>query len=803
MNTPKSLDLSYVKTLIDKQENAVTNPGGGPEFLSLVSARLSRRSFLRGSGGSAAAALLGGLGLSACGGDDGGDAGVAINSPPAAATRITSLNFAGVAKSRNDVFSVPAGYAANVIYRTGDPIAAGVAAYSNLGTDDPLTYDRRSGDCHDGIEYFSLTDAGAVPAAPGVGNSRGVLAMNHEYITSQFLHPLGPTNTALGLRPQAEVDREVLMHGVSVVEVWKQNNGAFSSAGNWGVNVGSAYNRRVTALSRIELSGPGSGHPAMVTKYSPTGTHTRGTLNNCGTGYSPWGTLLTCEENWAGYFTRNTATDNSLRSAKELTSLNRYSVTGDRYRWGTMAATTAQALAANAVDSKADTYDRWNVNILASSANADYRNAGNTFGWVVEIDPYNPQAVPKKRTALGRFAHEAAVANAPVVGQPLAFYMGDDSRGDYIYKFVSSENWVAADAYPANRMAAGDKYLDRGTLYVARFNADGTGTWLPLSLAAVQAAQTAAGGTLNYVFADQFDVLLNARLAGDALRATRMDRPEWGAVNPATREIYFTLTENNNSALSAAGQSGRRLDNIDGANPRFYADVRETTNTTAAGTNTGNPFGHIVRFREDGQNPAATTFTWDVFLFGAQADADPARVNLSGLTTANDFARADGLWFSSATGLCWIQTDDSGAFLDQTNCMMLAAVAGSVGDGAKLTAQAASSTATGSTPAGAALAATAAGKKMTETTLKRFLVGPRDQEITGVTETPDGKTMFVNVQHPGEDTPTANVAANGGDFNSYWPAGERVPGSAAVANGARPRSATVVITKADGGLIGS
>ena len=202
--------------------------------------------------------------------------------------------------------------------------------------------------------------------------------------------------------------------------------------------------------------------------------------------------------------------------------------------------------------------------------------------------------------------------------------MGDDSRGDYIYKFVSAENWAEADAYPSNRMGVGDKYLDRGTLFAARFNADGTGTWLPLTLAAVQAAQAAAGGTPNYAFADQLDVLLNARLAGDAVRATRMDRPEWGAVNPVTREIYFTLTENNNSALAANGQSGRRLDNLDAANPRFFADARDATTSTTAGGNTGNPFGHIIRFREDSQSAAATTFTWDVFLFGARRLADPA-----------------------------------------------------------------------------------------------------------------------------------------------------------------------------------
>lgn len=795
MNAKIRDELRHVRDLIDAQENTVTNPRGGPEFLDIVRTRLDRRGFLRGTGASVAATLIGSGTLAGCGGGD---------DDPAAPSRITSLDFAAVDKSRADRFIVPAGYVARDIYRTGDPIAAGMAAYSNVGTDDPSTYDRRSGDCHDGVEYFALTDAGGVPAATGAGNSRGLLGMNHEYITQQFLHAGAPTGmSGAAPRPQNEVDREVAMHGVSIVEVWKQNAGAFSAAGTWAVNVASRYNRRVTALTRIELSGPGRGHPAVQTKYSPTGTVTRGTLNNCGTGVSLWGTLLTCEENWAGYFLRNAAADNPLRSAREVASLTRYGVGGDRYRWGTLAATSAAAMAANAIDSKADTYDRWNAGIVGATASADYRNVANTFGWVVEIDPYDPNAVPKKRTAMGRFAHEAAVANAPVAGQPLAFYMGDDSRGDYIYKFVSAETWSAADAFPASRLAIGDKYLDRGTLYAARFDADGSGTWLPLTLASVRAAQAAAG-RVNYEFADEFDVLLNARLAADAVGATRMDRPEWGAVNPITREIYFTLTENNSSAFNAAtGSNGRRADNIDAANPRFFADAREATSTTGAGSNTGNPFGHILRFREAGQNPGATRFEWDVYLFGAQADADAARVNLSGLTTANDFARADGLWFSPATGLCWIQTDDSGAFLDQSNCMMLAGVAGQVGDGERLAALAASTAAAGSTPAGAALAATRRGAKATPTTLKRFLVGPRDQEITGVTETPDGRTMFVNVQHPGEDTAAANVAAGAGDFNSYWPAGERAPGSAPAANGPRPRSATVVITKNDGGLIGS
>jgi uncharacterized protein len=798
MNARTPDELSHVRDLIEAQENEVTNPRGEPEFLDIVKARMGRRSFLRASGGGAAAAVLGGAGLTACGGSD--------DPAPAApaSTLIKSLSFATVAKSQADVFTVPTGYTARPIYRTGDPIAAGVPAYSNVGTDDPATYDRRSGDNHDGVEYFGLTDAGGIPTAPGIGNNRGILGMNHEYIGQQFLHAAGPTNmSGTAPRPQNEVDREVAMHGVSIVEVWKQTSNAFSATGTWAINSTSSYNRRITALTRIELSGPARGNAQMVTKYSPTGTVTRGTINNCGTGYSPWYTLLTCEENWSGYFTRNTTTDNAARSAKEVTALTRYSVAGDRYRWGTLAATTATAMAANPVDSKGDTYDRWNANIVAASANLDYRNAGNTMGWLVEIDPYDRTAVPKKRTAMGRFNHEAAVALPPVVGQPLAFYMGDDARGDYIYKYVSTENWVAADATAANRMAIGDKYLDRGTLYVARFSADGTGTWLPLTLAAVRAAQTASG-TTNYAFADEADVMINARLAADAVGATRMDRPEWGAVNVQTREVYMTLTENNNSATSTAtGSSGRRADNLDAANPRFYADARNATATTTAATNTGNPFGHIIRFRDANQNAGSTTFTWDIFLFGAQADADPTRVNLSGLTTANDFARADGLWISPTTGLAWVQTDDSGAFLDQSNCMMLAAVPGQVGDGQRLTAQAASAAASGSTPAGAVLAATSVGARMTESTLRRFLVGPRDQEITGVIETPDGRTMFVNVQHPGEDTSVANVAANAGDFNSYWPRGERAPGSPARADAPRPQSATVVITKNDGGLIGS
>ncbi|MGY8904914.1 MAG: PhoX family protein [Burkholderiales bacterium] len=818
---------------IDSEE-ICTNPNGGPEFVDIAKVRLDRRGFLRTTSGGAAVAAIGSVGLTACGG--GGDSAPVVAPAPAAPPRVAALTFPAVNKSREDRLSVPTDHTVRPIFLTGDPIAAGIPAFTNLGTDAPATYSSRSGDQHDGIEYFGLNNNGTA-ADPINGNSRGILGMNHETVVASFLHPAGTTaatfsttavggtsanNAVLTARPQSEVDREVAMHGVSIVEVRRTDAaGNVASTGTWNYVSNSPLNRRITAATAIEISGPLRGNASMVTKFSPTGTQTRGTINNCGTGYSFWGTLLTNEENWAGYAWRDQTVDNVARggaTANAVISFNRYGIgtaatrnnfNNDRFGWASLAATTAAGMAANAVGSVGDLNDRWNANIVAASASLDYRNVMNTFGWVVEIDPYNPAATPRKRTAMGRFAHEAAVMNAPVAGQPIAIYMGDDNRGDYIYKFVSTAVWDPADAAASlnlatNRMALGDKYLDAGTLYAARFNANGTGTWLPLTF-----ANPVVASYTPYRFADAADVAANSRIAGDAVGATRMDRPEWGSVNALTRDIYFTMTENNASAFSATtGQTGRRADNIDGANPRFYVDARDATTSTTAGTNSGNTFGHIVRFREDALNPASLTFTWDVYLFGSQADADPQRVNLSGLTTDNDFARCDGMWFSRATNVCWIQTDDSGGFTDQSNAMMLAALPGSVNDGVANPGVAASTATVGSTPAGAVLAPTRVGAPVTTATLRRFLVGPRDAEITGVTDTPDGRTMFVNIQHPGEDTANANLvppagSTGAGNFNSYWPTAERAPGSTANVNGARPRSGTVVITRNNGGQVGA
>lgn len=723
-----------------------SNTSANPTFDSVLQARLGRRGLLRGAIGTAASAMFGGLSMAACGGGDDNTSAASTLAP------IDKLGFGAVPKSLLDTVAVPAGYTASVLYALGDPLKSSVAAYKNDGTDGD--FDNRSGDCHDGIEYFGLKADGSGPDASN--SARGLLGMNHEYQNNLFLHANGPSANP---RPAAEVDKEVAVHGLSIVEV-KRTGNAISYVKD------STYNRRITAATEMLLAGPAALDGLMKTKFSTDGSKTRGTQNNCGTGTTPWGTLLTCEENWIGYFTRS-ATDDTARggtTARSVVSLKRYGLSAgaaSRYGWETGGA--------------ADIYARWNASQSGTSTDGsdDYRNIPNTFGWNVEIDPYSATSTPKKRTAMGRFAHEAAAYLTPVAGKPLAFYMGDDARGEYIYKFVSDATWSSADAVPADRVATGDKYLNAGKLYVARFNADGTGQWLLLDIGVAAIAGYAA-----YTFANQADVLINTRLAADAVGATRMDRPEWSAVHPTTDDIYFTLTNNANRVLT-----GTAYPLVDAANPRAYNDTKGT-----ATAQRGNVNGHIIRVSEDGREAGATTFKWDVYLFGAQSDA-ATNVNLSGLTADQDFSSPDGLRFAKSTGLAWIETDD-GAYTDATNCMLLAAVAGSRGDGAKTTVN---NTLVSSTNVTTTLAVdTYVGKKPTADTLKRFLVGPSQAEVTGICETPDGKALFINIQHPGEDTAAASL----GDptkYGSHWPNGGT----------ARPRSATIVITKNDGGRIGS
>ncbi len=743
----------------------ICNHSANEHFASVLSrsqqAGVSRRRLIQGGVGLAAISTL--PLLAGCGGGD---------DPVAPTPRATALGFSAIDKGIRDDVILPAGYTYTVLHATGDTINTLTPAYGNAGneTDD---WSNRIGDHHDGMDIFFI-DANGNYTTTYTG--RAVLAVNHESSAdAHFFHANGQTTNGvagkkfsqfggwdLGTRLESEVLKEINHHGVSLVEVTR------SSTGAWSYKTDSAFNRRVNGQTVMRVAGPAAHlndiRSFMATKYDPSGATSRGTLNNCGHGKTPWGTYLGCEENWAAYFfmpVGSTAVD-----AKTVSSRARYGVARVPLA-ATVTATGSQGWSAVASAATDNRFGRWNVSAPGATAADDFRNEPNTFGYNVEIDPLRPSDRPAKRTAMGRFAHEAAVVGTPVAGQPLAFYMGCDSRNEYIYKFVSTAVWDPADV--GRGMAAGDKYLNEGKLYTAKFNADGSGAWIELSTAAINALTTPYTA---YTFANQADVLVNTRHAASALGATKMDRPEWGAVNPKNGEIYFCLTNTN---LGSRGVMA-----TDAANPRAFRD-------SDGNASTGNPNGHIIRFKEAASASTAVAFTWDIFLFGAEEDAG-AGINLSRLTAKNDFSSPDGLWFSQATGICWIQTDD-GAYSDVTNNMLLAAIPGSVGDGSAITVNNSLDGVTKATP-------TFLGAALGEAKLRRFLVGPNGSEITGLTESPDGKAIFVNIQHPGEDTGARGTNL---DFThtSSWP-GNRGYGAAT----GRPRSATIVIRRTDGGVIG-
>lgn len=372
--------------------------------------------------------------------------------------------------------------------------------------------------------------------------------------------------------------------------------------------------------------------------------------------------------------------------------------------------------------------------------------------------------LPCQRTALGRFAHEGVWTARLVAGQPVVFYMGDDSRFQFIYKFVSDRAY-AADHPGASPLDAGDAYMDHGTLYVARFDADPmtgqqTGAWLPLrpDNPDLKAASEDVQGPFYGVFEDLPSILVHTRAAGFVAGATPMDRPEWGAVNPANGEVYFTLTNNSDrraladADLAAGAPAGEALDEV---TERLAAREFGEEPSNPCGPN---PHGHIIRFREENGDPAATGFVWDIFVFGSDAGG---ATNFSALTADNEFTDCDGLWFDAA-GLLWIQTD--GGQPGDNHNQMLAAIPGEVED-----------------------SGLGAGN---DASLPRFLVGPIGCEITGLDLTPDRRSMFVNIQHPDE-----------GNTGGHWPADNR--DAATVAASGRARSATIVITRDDGGPIGT
>jgi secreted PhoX family phosphatase len=453
----------------------------GESFGDILRRAVSRRALLRAAGVGGAMLVVG-----------------PAARRPAAATQGQpgALTFKPITLNTDDRITVPEGYTSAVLIRWGDPLFFDSPPF-NPGDQSAAAQERQFGYNNDFIGFFPLPEA--------INGDRALLVVNHEYTNPELMffvyNEEAPSRT--------QVDVELAAHGMTVVELLKTGR-------VWRYLRGSFYNRRITAETRMLLTGPAAGHPWLQTGDDPTGTIVRGMLNNCSGGKTPWGTVLTCEENFNQYF----AHLDRLPDADPRKAVHR--------RYG---------LPTGASERKWERfYSRFD---LSREPNEPFR-----FGWTVEIDPYDPTATPHKRTALGRFKHEGATF---LVGQDgrVGVYMGDDERFDYVYKFVTAGRFN-----PSNRAANRD-LLDSGTLYVAKFRDDGTGEWVPLVFG--QGPLTPSGG-----FSSQADVLIKTRLAADAVGATKMDRPEDIEVNPLSRKIYLVMTNN----------TRRTMEQVDAANPR-------------------------------------------------------------------------------------------------------------------------------------------------------------------------------------------------------------------------------------------
>lgn len=645
----------------DEIENIATNTSGNRPFEDILEHRISRRGAIGGGVVGAAAFFVGG----------------AVTAPRvSAAGHEVNLGFDAIPTGTDDTIALPEGYSHQVFAKWGDPINGKSPRFNKDASNPAEHQERQIGQGHDGMHFF--------PLGPDKdSNKRGLLCINHEYTLGQFTFPDGRANW-----DAVKTRKEQAGHGMSVLEVVQKGTG------QWQV-VPSFRARRVTPNTEMLITGPASGHRLLRTPDFPGGTRTYGMLNQCASGKTPWGTYLTSEENFNGYFYEETG-GTAPGITEEQAGLNaRYGVAGRGfgYLWAT-------------------TDKRFRADLQPHSA--------NTFGFMVEVDPYAPGKPAAKRTALGRCKHEgAAFLTGP--GGEVVVYMGDDQRFDYIYKFVSAKPW-------ASEIAAGRSPLDEGTLYVARFNDDDTGEWLPLVHGS--GPLTAENG-----FADQGDVLIKARMAADVMGATPMDRPEWTTANDETGDVYCTLTNNSRRGVESAVIDG--VPHFEATPGRFVPSVADAANPRLF-----NFYGHILKWNEGG-DPTATTFNWEVFLLGGDAASGTDEFG------EDTLGAPDGLWLDPH-GILWIQTD--GSQPDGSNNQMLACdpVSGE---------------------------------------LKRFAVGPPGCEVTGMTATPDGKTLFFNIQHPGDRGTAENPTAQ-----SSWPDGDP---------DGRPRAATVVVTKDDGGRVGT
>jgi len=621
----------------DEQENVGAQQLETTDFDVIVEkaqANLSRRGFLRGSTALGLSALVFGT--------------TALTRPASATSR---FGFDAVPASTADTVTVPNGYTWDVLVRWGDPLWSKGAAFDHETRGTAASQELAFGDNNDGMVLFTQS-------------GRSVLAVNNEYINRS--HIFG--NREDGKPATADdVKKGMAAHGVSVFEIEQ-------TASGWSVVRDSSFNRRITAKTPMAITGPARGDAMMKTKADPKGEIALGTWNNCGNGRTPWGTYLTCEENFNGYFM---SSDEAALTAAH----KRYGIKAeDRgYGWST-------------VDERFD---------VAKSPNEP-----NRFGYIVEIDPLDPNSTPKKRTALGRFKHENAEVVIAANGHAVV-YMGDDERGEFLYRFVSKEKYVLG-GNNADLLAEGD-------LYVAKFHEDGSGEWLALTPKTTGMASMA-------------EVCIHTRQAASAVGATTMDRPEWVSAHPGRAEVCCALTNNKNRGVKT--NAGGDETPVGGPNPRAK-----------------NNYGQIVTWRPGNEDHTAPAFAWDLFVVAGNPTVhSDAYAGSDNVNADNMFNSPDGLAFDT-TGLLWIQTDgnysNDADFAGMGNNQML------VGD-------------------------PDSGE------IRRFMTGPKECEITGVTWSADRRTMFVGIQHPGE---------KGG---SHFPEG----------GNAVPRSCIVAVRRDDGGLIG-
>jgi hypothetical protein len=542
----------------EEAENAGANESANPTMGEIIAERMSRRDLVRGVlAASAITAVAAPL--------------IAKVEAQAAANTTPSFNFKEIAAGSDEKHYVAEGYDADILIRWGDPIFPNTPEFDPQKQTAALQA-RQFGYNNDYIGYLPIDGK----------SDHGLLCVNHEYTNEELMFPQLPGRQDVRAVRFANMtkdlaDIEIAAHGGSVIEVRKTN-------GKWAVVKDSKYSRRITGETEMVITGPAAGHERMKTSYDPTGTKVRGMLNNCAGGRTPWGTWLTCEENFNGYFWGATNEQHP-----EHQNYRRYGLPGQWYNWGAY-------------------QDRFDV--------VKEPREANRFGWVVEIDPFDPTSTPKKRTSMGRFKHEGAAGIVAADGRYVV-YQGDDERFDYVYKFVT-EGRVDR----ANRAANMD-LLDKGTLFVAKYNADGTGQWMPLIHG--QGPLTAANG-----FANQGDVVIETRRASDLLGATKMDRPEDVEANPKTNKVYVMLTNNNR----------RTAAQVDAANPR--SDSR---------------FGHIIEMLPTGGDHASLTFTWEILV----KCGDPAVAAVG--ATFHPNTTKDG-WFGmpdncaiDAQGRLWVSTD--------------------------------------------------------------------------------------------------------------------------------------------------